>query len=344
MGGVKSWALRALVSRPVQAATRRLLKHAASIFMFHRFAVPQAGVAGHEPAEVRRFLGFLRKRRYPVLGLEDLFRRFASRQAPLRGAVCFTIDDGYFDHAEVAAPLFAEFDCPVTTFVTTGFLDGRLWFWWDRIEFVFEHTRCSNLQIELGDGAHSYGLGSPQERAQAKTDFTARCKRIPEPAKLEAILALSRAAEVDLPSTPPTRYAPMSWSQLRQSQGRGMTFGPHTITHPILARTDDAQAREEVAGSWRRLNQEARGGVPVFCYPNGGLEDFGPREIAVLQELGFLGGVTGVAGYAGDLPPDGDGQGRFLVRRFPYPDDFTHALQYAGGLERGKAIVRGLVR
>lgn len=36
--------------------------------------------------------------------------------------------------------MFAEFDCPFTTFLTTGFLDRTLWFWWDRIEYVFCHA------------------------------------------------------------------------------------------------------------------------------------------------------------------------------------------------------------
>ena len=56
---------------------------------------------------------------------------------PLNRAVAFTIDDGYVEQATVAAPVFAEFDCPVTTFVTSGFLDRALWFWWDQIEYVF---------------------------------------------------------------------------------------------------------------------------------------------------------------------------------------------------------------
>ncbi len=28
----------------------------------------------------------------------------------------------------------------------------------------------------------------------------------------------------------------MSWDQARLCEERGMTFGPHTVTHPILSR------------------------------------------------------------------------------------------------------------
>ena len=36
----------------------------------------------------------------------------------MHGAVVFTMDDGYFDQATVGGAIFAEFDCPVTTFVS----------------------------------------------------------------------------------------------------------------------------------------------------------------------------------------------------------------------------------
>lgn len=99
----------------------------ATIFMLHRFQDPNRGIAGFDPAQLRRGLEYLRKNRYELVSLENIFDRLARRGSALRGAVAFTIDDGYVDQAEIAGGVFAEFDCPVTTFVATGFLDGHLW-------------------------------------------------------------------------------------------------------------------------------------------------------------------------------------------------------------------------
>src|SRR5436190_14624982 len=72
----------------------------ASVFMLHRFAVPDLGVSGHDPKALRRNLAHLRKAGYDLISLEDLLLSLRNGE-PLKRAVAFTIDDGYFDHAEI---------------------------------------------------------------------------------------------------------------------------------------------------------------------------------------------------------------------------------------------------
>jgi peptidoglycan/xylan/chitin deacetylase (PgdA/CDA1 family) len=337
---LKKQVLGLLTSPPVVACTRRLLDSRAAIFMLHRFAVPELGVEGHSEHAVRQLLAHLRKHEFELLPLTETMARLSGDGPPPRGAVSFTIDDGYFDHASVGARVFAEFDCPVTTFVTSGFLDGTMWFWWDRIEYVFSQTQLPAITTQLDGSMLNYPLLTRGWRRVAQEDFIGRCKEIADASKHAAIEALARAAEVDLPARAPERYAPMSWSELRTCETRGMTFGPHTVTHPILSRTPLTQLEEELTISWSRLQQESRSAVPVFCYPNGRASvDFGEREITILQRLGMLGAVTGEVGYAKPFVPE-DQQAPFLVSRFPFNEDLSHSVQYAGGLELVKASVR----
>src|ERR1700678_1914810 len=111
----------------VPGVTRALLAVTdtqATIFMLHRLPVPELGIHGHDLTPLLRILAYLRKERYDLISLGEMFRRLRAG-VPCKRAIAFSIDDGYFDHAHIGAPVFAEFDCPVTTFVTTGFLDGK---------------------------------------------------------------------------------------------------------------------------------------------------------------------------------------------------------------------------
>ena len=104
----------------------------ATVFMAHRFSAPDVGLAAQDPRALRRTLAELRKRRYNLISIEELFRRLRENE-PVRRAVAFTLDDGYFDQGEIAGPIFAEFDCPATIFTVSDFIDGKMWLWWDRM-------------------------------------------------------------------------------------------------------------------------------------------------------------------------------------------------------------------
>jgi len=323
-----------LITRPLRAVTAGT----ATVFMLHRFRQTESGSLGYPVPVLRRVLDRLRRDRYHFLDLEALAQGLARGEVP-REAVVFTIDDGYLDQAELGAPAFAEFDCPVTTFVTTGFLDRQLWFWWDRIEFVFQQTRRAALGVDLNGQRLAWTLDSPVARAAAQEDFTVRCKSVPDAEKHSAIARLAADAEVELPVAAPPAYAPMSWEQARRCEGGGMRFGPHTVTHPILSRTTDAVVAEELAGSWTRLQAEVRRPMPVYCYPNGGPEDFGAREISILSRLGLLGAVVGDPGYATPARFRAGPEGPFRILRFDLPESLPHVVQCTARIEHLKTLV-----
>jgi peptidoglycan/xylan/chitin deacetylase (PgdA/CDA1 family) len=265
----------------------------ATIIVMHRFADPDRGITGLDPRALRRALQFLRSERYPIVSLDRLFQGLTGEAPPIDRAVAFTMDDGTIDQATVAAPIFEEFDCPATIFVVTGYLDGALWCWWHRVEYVFETTRHREFSVMVAGLRHIIRLNDGAPRAQHARRFMDRCTRVPEVEKLRAIERLAAAAEVELPARPPARYAPMSWDDVRACEARGITFGPHTVTHPVLSRASEEQSKHEIHESWARLRAEARRPVPIFCYPNGHVgTDFGPRECATLRRLGFVGAVT----------------------------------------------------
>jgi peptidoglycan/xylan/chitin deacetylase (PgdA/CDA1 family) len=253
------------------------------------------------------------------------------------GSVAFTMDDGFWDQAEIGAEIFLAEDCPVTIFVITDFLDGKLWPWDDRLAWVFEHTRQTRL-----DGAHlgihtPLQLASQMDRAVALRKVRAHCKQLPrEP--VESILSqLSTLLEVEVPVSPPRRHRPMTWDAVRSLAARGVDFGPHSRSHYILSRLGDEAARAEIQGSWSRLRAELPAPAPVFAWPTGRAADFSERDIQLVKSLGLIGAVATDDNYASA----GDAEQMYRLRRFAMPASIEDAVQYASWVERFKQLARG---
>ena len=160
--------------------------------MLHRMEDRARGVQGYSPEKLRQFLDFLVKRGTKFVSLEEVFQRFQGQSnRPLDNAAAFTMDDGFAEQVEIALPIFQEFECPVTVFITTGFVDGALWPWADHVAYIFESSDADRLSVKVGGKTMDYDIRDSQAAKVARRDFRDRCKILPHEDLLVAIQELS---------------------------------------------------------------------------------------------------------------------------------------------------------
>jgi len=101
---------------------------------------------------------------------------------------------------------------------------------------------------------------------------------------------------------PPT-YRILSWEQVKEMAGQGVTFGPHTSAHVSLATLSEERQAEEIARSSELIEQHLGSPCRHFCYPFGSLADFNQKTVQLLKKQGFQTATTAVAGCS---PPGSD--------------------------------------
>jgi peptidoglycan/xylan/chitin deacetylase (PgdA/CDA1 family) len=336
---LKRLALRALTTPFASQILAVFTRDAPTILTLHRMADPDRGISGDDPAILRHNLDCLCKQRFRFLSLEDMISALVEGDRLPPRSVVVTIDDGYADQGDIACPILADFDCYPTIFVTTGFLDGNLWFWWDQIAYILRAAKQRLLTLDALDGRLELDVSDDLKRAASQANVEALCKRVPDEARHNLIARLAEAASVELPCAAPQECAPMAWDDVRRLESTGVRFGPHTVTHPILANTSDEQAYREVDESWRRLCDEARQPLDVFCYPNGQPGDFTDREFENFRRRGLRAAVTGVGGHVtrdSFAAPDAC----YQIPRFAFPEDTSTLIQYVNGMELAKNRLR----
>ena len=339
-------AVRAALLPPLAPLWRAGPGRGIPILMLHRFATPGSGGEGLDTDVLDRGLAALRSRGFQFRSLPDVLELLSAGKMPPR-AVVMTVDDGYRDFLTAALPVFQRWQCPVTVFLATGFQDGG-WMWWDRVHESFAKSGTRSIELMIS-GERFTRTRTGESWGDAPERLVARFKTLPDRERLAGIASVERALGADIPATPPPQCAPMSWNDARAAATTGIvTFGAHTVSHPILTKVPDAQLTAEVTRSRARLEQELPPGavVPVFCYPNGGPEDHGPREYQALRASGYAAALTTEPGLVRgeDLRGPSGATARYRLPRYAFPRDLHDLLQSVGGLEGWKAAARGLLR
>ena len=275
-----------------------------SVLIFHR-VLPLQDPLFPDEMHARRFdelCGWL-KQWFNLLPLDAAVRHLKAGSLPARSA-CITFDDGYADNHHVAMPILRSHGLTATFFIATGFLDGgRMW-----NDTIIESVRaCQSPEFDLSSlGLGRHALASINERRAAIGTLVNQVKYRPIQERITLTEQMAR-----LVNTPPPENLMMTSQEIKAMRLAGMQIGAHTITHPILAGLTDSEARDEIQGSKRFLEQLLEERVGLFAYPNGKpAEDYTPQSVNVVRSLDFDAAVSTAWGTTGA------GDDLFQMRRF----------------------------
>jgi len=263
-----------------------------TILIFHRVLADRDPLFPEEmhAAEFERRMRWV-KDWFNVLALGEAVERLQHGRLPARPLVV-TFDDGYADNAKNAAPILKRLGLPATFFIATGFLDGgRMW-----NDTVIEAVRAATSpELDLaGMDLGTYDLSTTALRRQAVDQLIARLKYLPSAQRNELADRLADKVGENLPCD-----LMMGAQDVRGLHQEGMEIGAHTVSHPILNRVPDQEARSEISLSRKHLEEITGAPVRLFAYPNGRPnEDFAHRHARMARELGFDGAVTTAWGVA----------------------------------------------
>jgi peptidoglycan/xylan/chitin deacetylase (PgdA/CDA1 family) len=91
----------------------------------------------------------------------------------------------------------------------------------------------------------------------------------------------------------------LTWEEVHALSTESLiTIGSHTITHPFLSKVSDDDAKREIIGSKRIMEDKIGAEVKYFCYPSG---DCTLREQKHVQRAGYKAAVSVVPGVNRDL-------------------------------------------
>jgi peptidoglycan/xylan/chitin deacetylase (PgdA/CDA1 family) len=282
------------------AAVPRLLQNAlapgaATILMYHAVTKTPLEVEDWSFVWQRHFREQMRylKKHCQVVPLRDIPQRV--RAAARRPLVALTFDDGFQNNYGVALPILQELDLPATIFLATDFIGSDDTPWFCRINEALTLTSLTRLDWD----GEAYDLSNRLRRAEAQARFQVRLKRFHHSELLERARQLITALG-DRPGKPipvGSPYRMLAAAEVAEmARTKLIEFGAHTCSHAILSGLSPAERSREITASLAAVEGLTGAPCTLFAYPNGRAIDYGPCDVATLQERKIDVAVTTIAG------------------------------------------------
>jgi peptidoglycan/xylan/chitin deacetylase (PgdA/CDA1 family) len=248
-----------------------------------------------------------------VLPLPEVVARLEAREGLPPWTVVVTLDDGYRDNYDYAFPILKDFGLPATIFLASDYIGTGGILWHDQVFSAFNTVTRPIYFLPEMDRQFDLRNGASLQEAQFLTlevlrslSEVNRDRRIQH---LQDQLGSTRVCSDSLELM-------LQWDEVREMAQENISFGSHTVTHPILSMLPPDRAYQELSCSKKKLEEELGRTVDVFAYPNGSEKDFNPSIQDMVRDVGYRAALTTIYGVNTVETP------RFALHRYtPWETD-----------------------
>lgn len=226
---------------------------------------------------------------YRIISLHQLIDRIQKKES-VRRCVAITFDDGFKDNYEKAYPILIKYNIPATIFLTTGYIDSGIAPWFIRLRHMFMTTQEKHFHFQIGNQTVDMPMRSPAQKFECSDLAMTYFKTCPD---RERFLTLDRLAlYLGANGSSDIKGLMLSWDQVREMERNGISFGAHTVNHPVLSRVGLDVVEREIQNSKTKIEEETGKPITAFAYPFGRRAQY-PQEIfPILKRVGFTCAVT----------------------------------------------------
>ncbi len=249
--------------------------------------------------DLRRHLVYLR-RHYRMLHLDEALEElYAPAEQKMRQdrrtMLVLTFDDGYHDNYTHAFELARTLRAPITIFLIPGYIKSGNRFWWLEGKYLAEQAQAEQVSLD----GQTYDLQLSGGRELLAREIESQLRHARTVAGREAYLTCARTAvSVVTPIALEEDERPLTLAEVREMQESGwVSFGAHTMHHPILAYLVDPEELQYEVGECRHLLEEwLHYPVYGFAYPVGRSEHIGDLALKSVRLAGYRWAVTTMHG------------------------------------------------
>lgn len=284
-----------ILNSPIGSTLRSRSRGMATILCYHRIlteiydeSFPESGVSIHVD-EFEKQMIFLRDN-FHCVSLDELITALESGKST-KHMVAVTFDDGSKDNLTLGFPILERLNIPACFFLISGlFFEKRLW----RVELGHIIRHSTNINFNFDTASYSFNLHSEKDRLLATKKIRSICEKSDEVKIFELIDFLHTQSPVKYKNEDFFLSIKDIQDILKSSL---ITFGAHSVSHPILKDLPEESVRNEMIQSRVALQKITGKDIIYFAYPYGTKKAASLREFSIAKEIGFKASFTTRVGH-----------------------------------------------
>lgn len=260
---------------------RSALRGKLVVLTYHSFCDtwPRGLISSLPVARFERQIQYLREH-FHIVPLADGVARALQGNVSDRPWLAITIDDGFRDNYTHAWPVLQKYHVPATIFLATDFIDTGRPPWPTQLVEILNHTKASAMARPI-----KLNLQNDKSRSAAVRALMSKWGALDPEVRFQRLSALASQLGVDRLN----RSQPMRWSEIRQMNSEGITFGSHTVFHSLMPKVSAHVAVKELRDSRQRIEDELQSQCVSFAFPDGAYDE---RARNLLSACGYQCAVT----------------------------------------------------
>lgn len=204
---------------------------------------------------------------YKIISLEQCVEYLKKKKRP-PNCVVLNIDDGYKCAYTKAFPIFKKYNIPATVFLAIEFIEKRSISWFDKLILMIGKTRLKEVKIPAISN-EIFKLETLIDRKKLFLKANKFLKTLLDTKKEEILQEIQKVLDVSDENIQ-EKDLMLSWGEIKEMSDSGLvSFGAHTVLHPVLTRITMERVEYELLRSKQVIEEKLNKQVKFFSYPAG---------------------------------------------------------------------------
>ena len=239
---------------------------------------------------------------YHVITMDFLSQNFDKWENIPDDSVVITFDDGWIDFHDTAYPVLSRLKIPATVYLTTGFVSSECSYWQERLNSLLTPILANKkVLLEKVNIVSTPEINLKLKDLISKSDgkpiifkFIDYLKKFTNDIILKTISELEAFLEEQTITISEDEHRSfVNWDEVNGINKPDISFGSHTVNHPILTNEQTDIVENEISKSKEIIEKETGRDVIHFCYPNGNYNE----EIRKVVSGSYKSACTTRAGF-----------------------------------------------